>query len=456
MTEATATPRARRLHLAWALFALIGLVFLGYVATRVADRGRFAMPYSTYGAGPDGVRALFELLGEEGIRVAPWTEDVGRLPAGSALVILGGCDHLGMRPLSRPERERLTAWVDAGGVLVVAGAGGFVTPELGASLRMRSFEECLDDPGLVSLLRAAEVEEADAGPPAALPPPALPPGAGEPFDKPEPDPFADPAATLDTLDEGTELPEPVWGVPALPPLVGLPLLGMRNAGAIELAPGADARVLASSGGKIGVVEIRRGEGRVLVVASASLLQNRDLLDHGGALLMARLLRHYAADRTVYFDEYHVGAGERRTTIRYLGQLGAVPLLLQLLFVLGLVLVARTRRFGGERPLEITPPSSTRAFVGGLAGLFRGAADRKGTLDILVRAALRDVAAAHRQAETEPAALAAALEGRGRTAAAAEVRRIAAIGAETPRAPGDLARASRSIDEAAQRAVRREP
>lgn len=445
--------------LAWALTALGLTVFLGYVALRVGERGRFALPYSTYGAGPDGARGLFELLSTERFRVAPWTEDVGRLPPGAALVLLGGCDHLGNRDMSRPERERLAEWIDAGGVFVVAGAGGYVTPELGASLRMRAFEDCLEEPGLLSLVRAAEDDDADAGVPAALPPAAAPAGTSDevPPDKPPAEALLpDPDATLDALDHGLSLAEPTWGVPAAPPLTGMPLLGMRNAGAIELAPGADARVLASTGGKIGVVEIRRGAGYVVVIASASLLQNRDLVEHGGALLMTRLLHHYAEGRTIYFDEYHVGAGERRTMMRYLGQLGAMPLFLQGLFVLGLVLLARSRRFGGERGVEATRTSATRAFVGGLSGLYRAAKDRPGTLAILTRAALRTIAAAHRQAEVEAEPLARALEGRGRKTAAAEVRRVAQIGARPLPSAGDLARASRELDEATERATRREP
>lgn len=445
----------RRARLAWGLLALAGVLFVAYAALRVTERGRFALPYSTYGAGPEGTRGVFELLASEGIPVRQWTEDTGRLPPGGALIILGGCDHPGSRSMSRPERERLTEWVEAGGVLVVAGAADFIGPELGATLRMRSFEECFGNAGVVSLLREAEEgDEEDPGtdPNEVLPPPVAPPGATPgPQDKPPVEEgFDDPNGMLEALDDGIELAEPVWGVPALPPLVGLPQLGMRNAGAIDLEAGAEARVLASTGGKIGIVEIRRGEGYVVALASASLFQNRDLLDHGGAALTMRLVRYYAPLGPIYFDEYHVGAGERRSMIRYLSQLGAVPLMLQLLFAFGLFYWARARRFGGMRDTMVLPPSSTRDYVGGLAGLFRAAKDRTGTLGILVRAALRQIAAAHRRDETDPVALANALEARGSVGAAREVRAIIAIGARI--APGELAKASRDLDDAVRRAI----
>ncbi len=454
MSGPSRSPRRARL-LAWALLAVSGLALLVAMGLRVAERGRFALPYSSYGAGPEGTRGLFEVLAGEGFRVERWTEDVGRLPAGSALVLLGGCDQIGSRPLSRPERERLAAWIEAGGVFLVAGAGGYVGPDLGVSLRTRSLADCDGEAGLLSRLRAA-TEEDRANDGEALPPPVSPLGAEPAFDKPPPDLFADPAATLAMIEAGPELPEPEWGVPTQPPLLGMPLLGMRNAGAIELADGADARVLASAGGKIGVVELRRGRGRVIVIASASLFQNRDLVEHGGAILAARLFRALARDRPIYFDEYHVGAGERRSMIRYLTQLGAVPILAQLAFVLGLVFLAGARRFGGVRPAAVRAASSSRAFVGGLAGLFRAAADRRGTLEILARAAVRSIAAAHHQPETNAEALAEALEARGRAAAAREVRRIAALPEGPLASPGALARACRELDEAKARAVLREP
>jgi hypothetical protein len=454
---------SRTRWIGWALLGVVGLVAVGAIALRVTERGRFALPYSTVSAGPDGTRALMAVLREQGIDAVPWTEDVGRLPPGGALVILGGCDHVGTRPMSRPERERLDQWIEAGGVFIVAGAAGYVNEELGATLHMRSLTQCLDDPGLVSLARAAEEASDDDSAP-VLPPPTPPPGV-------EPDPDADldkpefllpdPDATLDALDGTIALPEPIWGIPALPPLAGMPLLGMRNGGAIELAPGADARVLASTGGKLGVVEIRRGEGRVIVIASASLFQNRDLSEHGGALLMTRLIRYYlpdslpAARRVVRFDEYHVGAGDRRSMARYFTQVGVVPLILQILFGVGLLLILRSRRFGAVREPLRAPVSSTSAFVGGLAGLFSASKDRKGALSILARAALRSIGEAHRVAGEDVDVLTKGLEDRGRKDAAESVREVVRIGERPMSSKGDLARASRALDEAVEHATRRD-
>ncbi len=454
---------SRTRWIGWGLLAVVALAAVGAIAMRVTERGRFALPYSTVSAGPDGTRALMTVLREEGIDAVPWTEDVGRLPPGGALVILGGCDHVGTRSMSRPERERLVQWIEAGGIFIVAGAGGYVNSDLGATLRMRSLTQCLDDPGLVSLARAAE-EASDDDVPGDLPPPTTPPGVvpdpDAELDKPE---FLipDPSETLDALDGTVALPEPIWGVPAQPPLAGLPLLGMRNAGAIELASGADARVLASTGGKLGVVEIRRGEGRVIVIASASLFQNRDLSEHGGALLMTRLIRHYlpdslpAARRVVRFDEYHVGAGERRSMARYFTQVGVVPLILQILFGVGLLALLRSRRFGAIREPQRAPLSSTSAFVGGLGGLFSASRDRAGTLAILARAALRTIGQAHRVAGEDADVLTSALEERGRKDAAAAVREVVRIGERSMVSKGDLARASRALDEAVARGIRRD-
>lgn len=455
---------SRTRWIGWALMGVVALAAVGAIAIRVTERGRFALPYSTVSAGPDGTRALMAVLREEGIDAVPWTEDVGRLPPGGALVILGGCDHVGTRAMSRPERERLIEWIEAGGVFIVAGADGYVNADLGATLHMRSLTQCLADPGLVSLARAAEEAEDDDPSPDALPPPTTPPGiVPDPdadLDKPELL-VPDVDATFDALDGSIALPEPIWGVPALPPLAGLPLLGMRNGGAIELAPGADARVLASTGGKLGVVEIRRGEGRVIVIASASLFQNRDLSEHGGALLMSRLVRYYlpdslpAARRVVRFDEYHVGSGERRSMARYFTQVGVVPLILQILFGMGLLLLVRSRRFGAVREAARPPLSSTSAFVAGLAGLFAASKDRNGTLAILARSALRSIGEAHRVAGDDADVMTKALEDRGRSDAAEAVREVVRIGGRSMTSKGDLARASRALDDAVKQAVRRD-
>lgn len=450
----TTAPRpTSRWKLGVAIAGSLGLLLLALVSARVVERGRFALAYSTYGAGPEGTLGLYELAAGEGLRVERWSEDLGRLPPGGMLVLLGGCDALSARPLSRAEREHLEGWVRAGGVLVVAGAGGIVDEALGTELRARSFSDCEPEPGLVSWARSLEGEgEAGLAPPPgepAAPPAAAPSQATKPPDwTPTDDELGELLAELDEEDGDAE--DLAWATPIAEPLTGMPFVSMRRAGMIDVLGWDRTRVLLVSQGKNVGVASSVGDGVVVTLASASMFQNRDLAEGGGAALFLRLASRYAPGGRVVFDEYHVGAGERRSMVRYFGQLGIVPALVQGLFAISLVLVARGRRFGGVREVARAPVSATAAFVHALSGLFRGSKDRKGALDLVRKDAYVRIARFHHVSEREPEALARALEERGRDGAAEAVREIAGVAAPDG---SDAVRArSAEIDAALERAL----
>ncbi|MEM9192273.1 MAG: DUF4350 domain-containing protein, partial [Myxococcota bacterium] len=121
----------RGLAIVLALAAGLVIVLMGY---RVSERGRFAVPYSSYGSGPEGTRGLFLLAERLGARPVRWARDLSGLPPDAVLVALGGCENRLARNLSRYERESVAEWVNRGGVMIVAGAHNYLWPELGVDL----------------------------------------------------------------------------------------------------------------------------------------------------------------------------------------------------------------------------------------------------------------------------------------------------------------------------------
>lgn len=457
---------ARGVGLTAAVLVGTGLFFA--MCARVSDRGRFALAYSTYGAGPDGARAVFELAKEAGYDARRWNEDVASLPRPATLVALGGCDHLPSRPLARPEREALARWIEDGGTYIVAGAAGMLDgATFGVRLVEPDEERCVADDGLLGLvLRAeqrarrarearAERPQAEASPSHALVP------SDEPADSTDPQTSSsDAPAQASTSESGPftllkrapseDDAEPTdWASAWAGPLSGMPFVRLRRAATIEIEDGVPHAVLASSSGRSAIVVVPRGRGRVVVLASASALQNRDLVEAEGAALFLRILRLYAGEGPVLFDEYHLGAGQTRSTVRYLLQVGAGPLLAHAAVILVFVLLRWGRRFGAPRRDPDAPTIATTSFVGAVGALFSRVGDARGTLAILARHALTEIAARHHLDDVEPTRLERSLRQRHRLVAADAVREIAATAAREPL--HSLVGATRAIDAARRRA-----
>lgn len=404
--------RWRRLGF-WA-FLLACFALLGVTLVRVAERGRFARPYSTYGSGAQGTRALFLLLGELGYPVLRWSQDLARLPARSTLIALGSCQSPAARPLSRYERAELTGFVERGGVLLVAGARNYLPPELGVR-----FE---DDP---------ECDAADE------PEPAPPQAASAPHPDADADATHAESAPAHTGDAQ-------WGVPLAPSLAGLPIVPFDKPGTLIVEDFTLAEPLLStpaareSGGEdmpALAVTFTRGRGRVIVLSSASMLQNSALDSAEGATLLTRLLHAYANRELLIFDEYHLGLGERRSLMQYLRNAGAMPLIAQLLFALGVLLWRRGARLGTPRSaVRAAGPLGTTSFVTALGGLYQRVGDRGAAIRLIARAALLRVARHHALGSLQARALERELTRRGALRAAEAVREIVSAGSAAPVEP----------------------
>jgi hypothetical protein len=439
----------------WSMFALVGVLLLLLTLDRVAERGRFAAAYSSYGSGPKGSRALFLLVEELVAPVTRWAQDLARLPARAVLVALGGCDAAMARKVSRYERQELVRWVRAGGVLIVAGARDYLPQAFG--VQFKSEARCRTR---WSGLFTPEPDEPVA----------------------EPDPFAadggvrsaEPPAQEDgdvSADVENKPPEPrkpgdtTWAVPISAVLQGLSVVPFRDPGELVLMPDLEPELLLGDPRRdaegheadiapLGVV-LRHGLGRVVVLASASMLQNSELGTSDGGELFVRLLRAYGDGAPVLFDEYHLGIGERRSLMRYLRQMGAAPLGLQLVLVVALLLWRAGARFGSIQSAPPPKAVESSSFVNALGQLYQRSADARGALELIARDAYARIAAHHHVEPAPPARLAQTLAARGATQAVDAVWQIeTAAKSGKARAAAHLPELVSSIDAALAKALER--
>ena len=450
------------------LCALLFFAVSAFVCLRVAERGRFTGAYSSYGAGPRGTRALYLLTEQLGLAPARWAQDLAALPdEGGVLVALGACDSGMARPLSRYEDQELVDWVKRGGVLLVGGARDYIPAQFGVAFAAEADCEPAwnfsanqdtdpldDDPAEAAPDGDSEASDAGAGRDAGAVSDA---GVGAQAPR-------DGALVVD----GGNF---VWTVPVDDLLNGIEAILMQDPGQLVIAPKADARVLivlppglapsqalstdaaGTDGEREAGVVVRYGKGSVIALASASMLQNQTLAASDGGVLFARLLAAYGGRGPVLFDEYHLGVGERRSLMRYLRQVGALPYLAQLIGVALLLLWRAGARFGGVREPDDIAPAVTTSFVSALGALFVRTGDAPSTARILGRQALARVAAHHHLSPSAADALARELAGTGRVEAADAVRDIAALQAKGTRDARGLATTSHELDQAVARACR---
>jgi hypothetical protein len=414
---------------------LVAVVAVGLLATgaftcrRVVERGRFVRAHSSHGAGAEGTRALYLLAERIGARPTRWSEDLAGLPAsGGMLVALGSCGSGMARELSRFERAELKSWIAGGGVLLVAGARHYLPDGLG--VRFEPEPKCDPTWRFRAALRGEEKEvaEEDGAVPAV-------------------------ASAAETEDEGAA--GVLWATPVAAPLEGLGAIPLRRPGRFAIEAGEEATTLLalrdaptlpeSPIARPAAVVVRHGHGRVVALASASPFENRAIADAAGGLLFARLVRAYAPNGPVLFDEYHLGLGERRSLMRYLRQQGAAPVLAHVLFVVVVALWRAGARFGGVRIADERPAPGTRSFVTSMGRLFQRADDPAGALDMLRRQALARIARHHHLPPSSARSLSRALRQRGRADAAAAVERVVEAAGTLGRDPGGFVGIARRID-----------
>jgi hypothetical protein len=389
-----------------ALVVLLALGASGVMCARVADRGRYATAYSTYSAGPEGARAIYELVRRAGHPTQRWVEDLEGLPERGVLMALGGCLASQRRPLSRYERESLLAWVRRGGTLMVFGAESYLPEDYPAHLERypgecarETLQELMDE--LQGGSAPAEGDDAPIEPPLDEP-------LGEdalPLEDQAQEEAARRAAEeeLEPWRATWDDQQPVFiARTADGPLANLEGVHMVQPAQVEVAAGRSPTRLAHFGERPSAVQLSEGDGSIVVFASASMMLNQAVLEQRGGVLLTRLLAAYARpDAPVVFDEYHLGTGGARSLVRYLRQAGAGVVLLQILVLLALWVLRSGRRLGELEDPPREPPGGTVSYVAATSALYSRSADRGGIGRVLLVRALERIASHHRVRAREP-------------------------------------------------------
>jgi hypothetical protein len=416
---------------------LLGLTLctlLGLSLTRVAERGRYAAPYSTLGGGPDGTLGLMRLTRELHYDARPLLRELSHLHTPATLVAIGNCPTKLVRELTRPEREALLAFVDKGGLLIVAGADDYLPVEAGLYGQKRpTCEEPKANTGLFD-----PEAQAKSAPDDDLLGEETPEQAGK-----DDDAKAD--EDSDLLEGEHTVPYYVEAKPSGPPLTHMLPFMVTRASTVSANQETEATVLIDSeSGALGMTTAL-GRGRVVYLGIPDALTNRNLTDSGGALF-ARLLRAFAPKGPVWFDEYHLGTGARRSVIRYLRDLGYGPVLFQFALVVLLAFFASTARLGRPELERVVPPQGTRSHLSALGLLYLRSKDRRGALGVLAQRALTRIAQHYRTGSVPLHELEHALSARGLLAVGGYVTRIRGH-AERPFARGEtLELRTREIDQ----------
>jgi hypothetical protein len=191
---------------------------------------------------------------------------------------------------------------------------------------------------------------------------------------------------------------------------------------------------------------------VVLLGISEALTNEALSD-GGGLVFARLLRAFAPDGTVWFDEYHLGMGERRSLIGYMRDLGYAPLLVQAIAALFLGVAAFATRVGPVRSAATGSQARVeRSYLDALGALFQRSQDTRAALALLAEDALARIAGGYHAREVPAHKLEHWLRLRGLFAAAHYAQNIARH-AGTPLGPGEtLVSRAQAIDQDATLAV----
>ncbi|MFQ6130902.1 MAG: DUF4350 domain-containing protein [Armatimonadota bacterium] len=328
--------RVTREH--WILVALIvlcGGAYLYFTVRRprvdpVVDR-------STYRTNAAGTKALYEWLKRRGFDVQRLRRPLTEIPQDARLL----CVLLPTKAIGMDEIEAVTEWVADGGHLLLSG----------------------EPPHALFAV---------ADPPAA----ALARRLGLAFTEGEAKPMrlAPPAARLRSSGRGPYLRDVEW--------VELP-------NRTQVAGGG--KVILGSAGKAALVEVRRGEGKVVALGEAAPLSNGGLLAADNAVLAANLFYELGAPGVIYFDEYHHGFSEALTLGELAADLGltraAVPVALALLAALW----GAGRRFGSIRPAFSRQRRRALEFVEGYANLYQEAKASGAALELLYESFRRRVA-----------------------------------------------------------------
>lgn len=443
-----------------ALGLVLILVGVGTVMHRVARRGSFADPGSTYRASPDGARGLFLLAEGSGLPVNRVHTDLSVVEARGVMVMVGlpdiqSCDtddeggpmSLGLggysQALTSGECNAVLDWVSGGeGNLI------YVTDRHDALVEAVGLELVRRD-GMTGLVVPPDPSQADDSPDA-------------------PPPTEEGEEDLDELDDMNHLDELLQGKTKrglLPPkdlaasalVPGQPTILATGVGEgfvpvegwLESTRGDEVSVLVTeadltTGPRTVAAAVPYGDGWIVVVSAPALATNAWLGRRDNAAFWLALFEDLVGSEggMVHFDEYHHGNQSTRTLMGYAVDRGLLPALIQILFVV-LIGTLAARRLGPLRPASRTVRKSSGDYLAAMSHLYQsGGHLEHASASIAERAYL--VAEAHRGRAEVDAALGKLEKAR------MKARQIANRGGRPQRALHEVARAAAHVYDALTR------
>lgn len=377
------------------LGGLLLLAALGAFVTKGARRGSFADRLSTFRSEPNGARAAFLLLEQDGVPVVRLQTDLTVIDEGHNLALLG----------------------------VTVGGSGALIDELFASPD-GGVDDGLDGRGYQSFLTPsltdAEVEKLLAhvreGGQLLYAPVAL--GSD---------------ALLHTLGVSLERSNGSGKglrtlVPAQPSRYtrGVERVEVKTRTALQLPPDAVPLLVDERLDETLLASVPWGQGRVLVLGAPALATNEALGLADNAQLWLSLGEGLAAGGDLAFDEYHHGFTGARSVGAFAARYGLHWAFGQLLLGVGLWALA-LRRFGRPRPpLEATRLGSTDALFA-TSRLYREGRHHAHAARVIAREVTAELAAvAGMPPRSEVAEVIRALQERGRPELANELSAIDAM------------------------------
>jgi hypothetical protein len=306
------------------LFALFGVTAFHALRARL-DSGKDLPAYSVWSRDITGLAEAARMFRHLGLEPVAVTRPMLHLPSQDRprlLILVEPQSGSGEPDLSEADAKGLLRWVEQGNTLLLVGRHG--TPihrELGVALRS---EASIED----TTVRDAVADEAGGY-----------------------------TNGVDALA--------VEGIDSVQAAEGLPLYRLN--------------------GKPGAVLVRRGTGRVLVMADPSPLTERGLGRRDNFWFLRNVAALHARDGRVYFDEYHHGIRAGGGFWAYLREQGQMIALLPVLLAAAIALWAVAVRLGPAVP----QPEAIRADAVDYASALSRIYQQAGTRGLLARGLARD-------------------------------------------------------------------
>jgi hypothetical protein len=314
------------------LFGVFALITYWVLQARV-EAGLDMPRYSIYSEGPDGLAEAVRLLRKLGWDPKEWTRPIQQLRMGTSeprLLIMvepqPGSRLLGEEGIDKTGARNVVRWVEEGNTLLLCGRHpGALHQELGVALTTN-----------LQAAREHEAREVVLG---------------------------EAGAYTDGIDQ------------------------LRVEGRDEV-DAANSLPLWSLDGRPNAVLLRRGKGRVLVIADPSILTRRGMVQQrvGGAQFLLNVVRlHAGPNRRVYFDEFHHGLRSGSGFWAYLNYHRKHWALLPVLLTVALAVWSMGVRLGPA----VSPPQPSQTDAVDYASSLARIYERAGVRHLLAESLTRD-------------------------------------------------------------------